>query len=80
MHGSGRSIPESSPVASSCSNGFIARGIQSVEGLGRTIKLALESHLGMKTMSAQNVIPWIIEYAAVLLNRGRVGCGRQYGI
>ena len=44
-----------------------------MEGQGRTMKLALESHLGEKIPSDHNVIPWIIDYAAVLLNRCQVG-------
>ena len=52
---------------------FIERGIQSVEGQARTIKLAFESHTGTKVPSDHNIVPWIIEYAGVLLNRCSVG-------
>ena len=69
----GRSIPESSPVGSSGSNGFIERGIQDVEGQARTIKLAFESHTGATVPSDHNIVPWIIEYAGALLNRYSVG-------
>lgn len=41
--GNGRSIVEASPAGSSGSNGFIERGIQSLEGQARTIKLAFLS-------------------------------------
>ena len=68
-HLGGRNIYEASPVGSSSSNGFIERGIQDVEGQARTIKLALESHLGSEVPSDSNLILWIIEYAAVLINR-----------
>ena len=64
---------ESSPVGSSQSNGLIERAIQDVEGQVRTLKLAFESHLGEKIPSDHNIIPWLVEYAAVLLNRGQVG-------
>ena len=69
----GRSIPESSPVGSSGSNGFIERGIQDVEGQARTIKLAFESHTGANVPSDHNIVPWIIEYDGALLNRYSVG-------
>lgn len=69
----GRSIPESSPVGSSSSNGVIGRGTQSVEGQARKIKSALEAHLGTKIPSDRSIVPWMIEYASVLLNRGQVG-------
>ena len=69
----GRHIPEASPVGSSGSNGFIELGIQAVEGQGRTMKLAFESRIGEQITCDRSVIPWIIEYAAVLLNRCQVG-------
>lgn len=69
----GRTVHESSPVGSSQSNGLIERAIQDVEGRARTMKLAFESHLGEKTPSDHNIVPWLVEYAAVLLNRGQVG-------
>ena len=36
------------------------------------MKLAFESHLGEKIPSDHNLIPWLVNYAAVLLNRGQV--------
>ena len=44
-----------------------------MEGQVRTPKLAFESHIGEKVRSGHNIIPWLVEYAAVLLNRGQVG-------
>ena len=38
-----------------------------------TIRLALESHLGERIPSDHNIAPWMVEYAAVLLNRFQVG-------
>ena len=35
--------------------------------------LDFESHLGENIPSDHNFIPWLVEYAAVLLNRGQVG-------
>ena len=68
-----RSIHESSHVGSSQSNGFIERAIQDEEGQVRTIKLDFESHIGERIPSDHDLIPWLIEYVAVLLNRGQVG-------
>ena len=73
MEGVGRAIHESSPVGSSQSNGFIERGIQAVEGQIRTMKLDLESHVGEKIPSDHDLIPWLVEYAAVLLEQGTSG-------
>ena len=69
----GRSIQESSPVGSSASNGFIEKGVQDVEGQARTIKHALETRIGSKVPSDHDVIPWMLEYTAVLTNRCQVG-------
>ena len=68
----GRTIHESSPVGSSQSNGLIERTIQDVEGQVRTMKLDFESHPGEQIPSDDNLIVWLVEYAAVLLNRGQV--------
>ena len=68
-----RTIHERPPVGSSQSNGFVERAIQDAEGQIRTIKLDFESRIGTKVPSSHDVVPWLIEYAAVLLNRGQVG-------
>ena len=73
--GESRAIHESSPAGSSQSNGFIERGIQDVEGQARTLKLAFWSHIREKIRGDHNIIPWLVEYAAVLLRRGQVGSG-----
>ena len=70
--GTGRAIVEASPVAGFSLNGFIENGIQSMEGLPRTIKLAFEKNIGEVDRCAHNVVPWIVEYVAVLMNRGQV--------
>ena len=69
----GRSIHESSPVGSSGSNGFIERGIQSVEGQARTVKLAFETRTGERIPSDHTMVPWIVEYVGVMLNGYSVG-------
>ena len=59
-------------MGDSQSNGFIERAIQDVEGQIRTIKLDFESRAGEQIPSTHDLVPWLVEYAAVLLNRGRV--------
>ena len=51
----GRAILEASPVGSSGSTGVIERAVQAIEGQVRTIKLALESRIGMETPSDHDV-------------------------
>jgi hypothetical protein len=68
-----RTVHEASPVGSSQSNGFIERAIQDEEGQIRTIKADLESRIQSKIPSSHDIVPWMVEYAAVLLNRGQVG-------
>ena len=68
----GRWIRENSPVDSHASNGVVERAIQSVQGQVRVMKGALEERWGVKIGSKHAVIPWIVEYAAHLLNRFEV--------
>ena len=58
-------------MGSSGSNGVIERAVQAVEGQVRTIKLALESRIGVETLRDHDVIPSIIEYAATIINKGQ---------
>lgn len=64
---------EHSPVGSSASNGVIERGIQTLEGQIRVIKDALETRWKVKIGEEQKVLSWLVEYAAVLVNRYEVG-------
>ena len=69
----GKFIPENSPVGSTASNGVIEGGIHAVEQMVRVLKGALEARweVGIPTLHA--IIPWMAEYAALLLNRFEVG-------
>ena len=71
--GGGKFIVEASPVGSSTSNGVVERAIQSVQGQVRVLKLALERRWGVLIPARHCVIPWLVEYAAYLLNRFEVG-------
>ena len=64
---------EESPVGDSRSNGFIGRGVQSIEGQVRTFKLTLETGLGNKIPEDACVLTWLVEYAGVSLSLGEVG-------
>ena len=68
-----RAILEASPVGNSGSNGVIERAAQAIEGQVRTMKLALESRIGMEIPSDHDVVPWIVEYAATIINKGQAG-------
>ena len=69
----GASTSWRSPVGSSASNGLVERAIQSVQGQVRVMKDALETRWGVRLGAKHSVVPWLIEYAAVLLNRFEVG-------
>ena len=71
--GQGRYNLETSPAYSSSSNGIVERGIRSVQAQVRVIRSALEEKLNVKVDSQHSVWPWIVEYAAFLLNRAEVG-------
>ena len=64
---------EHSPVRASGSNGVVERGIKEIEGQVRAMKSALDEPAGCDVRSTSNVLPWMVEYAAVLLNRYMVG-------
>lgn len=74
-----KTFPEHSPVYSSQSNGVAERAVQPVEGQVRTMKDALESRLGVGAVTvprdgdSSSLVAWLVEYAAVLLNRYEVG-------
>ena len=66
-------VVENSPVHSSKSNGVIERAVQTVQGMVRTLRSALEEKWGVELPIEHPVWPWLVEYAAFLLTRGEVG-------
>ena len=66
-------VVENSPVHSSKSNGVIERAVQTVQGMVRTMRSALEEKWGVELPIEHPVWPWLVEYAAFLLTRGEVG-------
>ena len=63
---------ELSPVADSQSNGFIERGIRSVEEMTRAILFDLSSRIGSPISVHSPVFPWIVEHATHILNKCHV--------
>ena len=66
-------LKEESPVGASASNGVVERGIQTCEGQIRVLKDALEARIRDKVKSDHPVLTWLVEFAAVLVNRYEVG-------
>ena len=64
---------ENSPVHSSKSNGVVERAVQSVQGMIRTMRSALEEKWKVKLEADHVVWSWMAEYAGWLLTRGEVG-------
>ena len=64
---------EHSPVHSSSSNGIIERAVQSVQGLVRTLRSAVEEGWGVKLEVDHKVWPWLVEIAGWILTRAVVG-------
>ena len=71
--GAQRTSMENSPVHSSKSNGVIERGVQTVQGMVRTLRSALEEKWQVTLDVEHAVWTWLIEYAAWLVNRAEVG-------
>ena len=65
-------ISENSPPYSHQSNGVVERGVQSVEGMIRTLRSALEESIGVALEIGDAIWPWLVEYASYLLNRREV--------
>ena len=63
--GGGLYVIEQSPVGSSASNGLLERATLSVE--------QQEDRWSVKVGARHSVVPWLVEYAAVLLNGVQVG-------
>ena len=71
--GGGRFTVEASPVGSSGSNGRVERAIQSVQDQVRVMRVALQDRWKVDVSHRHAVFPWMLEYAAHLLNRYEVG-------
>ena len=71
--GGGRMVVESSPVGQSQSNGIAERGIGTVVGQVRVLRDAFETKLKVEMETNHPVIPWLVEYSTLLLNRFEVG-------
>jgi len=61
-------VPEHSPVGESRSNGEVERAIQTIEGLARTLKDALQTNAQATIAADCQIVPWLVEYSAVLHN------------
>jgi len=71
--GSGRTIVEHSPVRESQANGFIESGVKTLEGLVRTLKLALERRIKIVIDVQHPVFAWLVEHAADMYTKFYVG-------
>ena len=66
-------LREKSPVGSSGSNGVVERGVQTVEGVIRTMLSALEERIGVKIKAEEKIVTFLAEYAAYLINKREIG-------
>ena len=71
MKSGSRTIIENSLVGSSWSNGIVDRAIQSVQGMIRTIRNAIDETWEENFDVAHSVWPWIAEQAWLLVARFR---------
>ena len=66
-------VLESTPRGDSQSNGVAERAVQEVECAIRTHKLDLDSKLNVSTSVTENLMTWLVENAADILNKCQVG-------
>ena len=62
-------VPENSPVGESQSNGRAERAVQALEDQVRTLLGELEDRLSVQFKSGDAILSWLVEYAAVLINK-----------
>ena len=72
LHGARGTLLEHSPVADSQLNGFIERGIRSVEEMTRVLLFYLSSRVGSPVSVHSPVFPWIAEHATDIPNERHV--------
>ena len=58
---------------SSLSNGVIERGVQTIQGMVRTLRSAIEEQWMVKLDPENALWTWLVEYAGWLVNRSEVG-------
>ena len=75
MKSGSRMIIETSPVGSSKGNGIVERATQSVQGIIKTMRSAIEEKCEVKIEVTHSVWLWIAEQAGFLLTRCEVGRG-----
>ena len=66
-------VPEHSPVRSSGLNGVFERAVKEVEMRVRCLKSALDERVNGDIAATSPILPWLVEYASVLINRYLVG-------
>ena len=69
----GETVPENAPKGESQANGIAERAIQDVEGLLRTLKVAVERRLRIRLKPSDALMPWLVEHCSTLINRCRIG-------
>ena len=65
-------IPESSPVGDSASNGKIEAAVKEVRGMIKTLKSCLEDRIKEELPADAVILLWLIEYAGVNISRQKV--------
>ena len=81
----GQVITEDSIKGESQTNGLAEVGVKIVEGMVRTLKIAVETRIGETLASDSILLAWLTEHAAVVYNRcavladGRTPWQRAYG-
>ena len=64
-----QTVPKRPPVGERKSNGIIEHAVELVAGQARTLKAALEHRFGTRIPPDANMLCWLVEFAAYLMNR-----------
>ena len=66
-------LPKHPPAYDPQSNGAIEKVVDDVMGQIRALKIGMESRLKRKVKSDENILQWMVEHAAMLINRCQKG-------
>ena len=64
----GETINQNSPVGESQSNGVVEKPVRDIEDEVRTLKDALETHIGARLKTKSPVMAWLVEHALSLIH------------
>ena len=73
LRGQETTIPETSPTGDHAANGEAEQAVQTIAGIFRANKRALEEKVGRRIGSTRPILTWMVEYGGVMHSLHKVG-------